>query len=190
MLVLIVGVVRKLVNGGIMCERISKLNKDVADADNLASQTAYTEGRSGGENARRLRVFMVAFLTSTLLALTAFLNAPVAKAASEVCVAGRDVAYTCNYTKGHGGYVSVVTTIFQEITKTNVCDYSSDVRVSAHGNRTYRFWHKGSGQNCSFARAWLDFPVNETYPTGSSYVCVINYIKGVQQGRQMCIKLT
>jgi hypothetical protein len=113
-----------------------------------------------------------------------------AQANSEVCVAGRDVAYACNNVSGSGGRVDRVQAIMTLPKKANICDYSARVRISAFGNRNHRTWSKSGGQSCSFVRAWLDFPIHETYPVNTSFVCVTALYKGVQQGREMCIKLT
>ena len=118
-----------------------------------------------------------------------------ANASSQVCVAAGDVDAACIHVVGSGGYVSYVQmsgNLWAPDPRTAlaICDYSARVRLSTYGNPNFIDWGVSSNGGCSYGTAWLNVYVNAAFPRGSSWVCGTYYIKGVQQGREMCIKLT
>ena len=141
--------------------------------------------------------FLLAFICAVAGIGVAATQAPPAGASSEVCVAGQNVAYWCAYVRGDGGRVDKVQAIgvpsipnkFSNVGK--LCDYRARVRISGNGNREYAVYEAQSRPNeCAYARVTLEVPINRTFPKGF-YVCTTYYIdKTVQQGREVCIKLT
>jgi hypothetical protein len=145
--------------------------------------------------SRVKRIIMGVSVTGLLAAALAVPSITPASASSHVCVAAADVDASCIHVFGSGGYVNYVQMSGNLVppdprTALGICDYSARVRISAYGNPDYRVWYPSSGTGCSYGTAWLNVNVNATYPRGSSWVCGAYYIKGVQQGREMCIKLT
>jgi len=128
----------------------------------------------------------VAVLAMVILGM--FGSAGGASASAEVCTVGPNVIDACSDVNGSGGHVNYVRAFFDG---SKVCNYSARVRVSSYGNPNYRSWTRGVNPgSCGFLEVHLDFPVNETFPTGSSWVCTQTYISNAPQGRDMCIKLT
>jgi hypothetical protein len=139
--------------------------------------------------ARRPKSLIAAVATvASSLALILGLATP-AEASAGVCVIGDSVLYSCQNTNGSGGRVdSVIPSVSLRSTGT-ICQHRAEVRISAYGNPRHRFWTP-TNAGCSLGASYLRVNVNETFPRGSSYVCVKNFVKGQQQGREICIKLT
>jgi hypothetical protein len=143
---------------------------------------------------KRHRVLGAITLLAAVLLIPVGAATP-ASASSDVCVAGADVDLACIHVYGSGGYVNYVQmqgNLLPPDPRTGlpICDYSAQVRISAYGDPNYLTWQPSSNNGCSWGTAWLNVNINATFPTGSSWVCGAYYVKGVQQGREMCIKLT